>query len=138
MKLIEATVTKAPKQISTKYGDRIVLNCLTYTGEEVAVWGNPGDCNLTNRYPNEPVNLAVNEKGKYSVVEQVTTNATPPPAKSDSKAEEIKDYSQRLAKLYSHCFRTVSSEMSNTDLPLESLKDIATCVFITTQRKFNL
>ncbi|WP_036488100.1 hypothetical protein [Myxosarcina sp. GI1] len=138
MKLIQATVSKAAKQIPTKYGDRVVLNCLTYTGEEIAVWGNPGDSTLTNRYPNEPVNLAVNEKGKYSVVEQVTRNATLPSPKSDSKAEEIKDYSQRLTKLYSHCFRTVSSELSNTDLPLESLKDIATCVFITTQRKFNL
>ncbi|WP_036486673.1 hypothetical protein [Myxosarcina sp. GI1] len=138
MKLIQATVSKAAKQIPTKYGDRVVLNCLTYTGEEIAVWGNPGDSTLTNRYPNEPVNLAVNEKGKYSVVEQVTTNATLPSPKSDSKAEDIKDYAQRLAKLYSYCFKTAKAELNNSELPIESVKDIATTLFITTQRKFNL
>ena len=138
MKLIQATVSKASKQIHTKFGERLVLNCLTQTGEEVTVWGNPGDGNLLNRYPKEPVNLAVNDKGKYSVVEQFTKFATSPSTPNDSKAEDIKEYAQRLAKLYSYCFKTAKAELNNSELPIESIKDIATTLFITTQRKFNL
>lgn len=55
-----------------------------------------------------------------------------------SRAPEIRDYTDRLAKLYSHCYRTVKAEMDDGDLPAEALKDIATTIFIQTSRKFNL
>ena len=139
MKLIEATVVKAPREVSTKYGDRIVLDCVTRDGNEVTIWRNGGDKEVLGRRPNERVTLAVDSKGKYSLIEHAGSKfSTTSDDKDGSKAPEIRDYTQRLAKLYSHCYRTVNIEMRNSGLPQECLKDIATSLFIQTTRKFDL
>jgi hypothetical protein len=109
MKLIQATVTKAPREVTTKYGDRVVLDCVTHAGEQVTVWHKAGDREVLGRCPNERVTLAVDSKGKYSVIEHaqahVSSVSHPEPNTNTSKADDIRDYTQKLAKLYSHCFR---------------------------------
>lgn len=139
MKLIEATVARQPRQVSTKYGDRVVLECITNEGEEITIWRNGNDTEALGRYPSERVTLAVDSKGKYSLIEHAgskldTAAATTP----NSRADEIRDYTQRLAKLYAHCYRTVNSELGDAGLPVASLKDVATTLFIQTTRKFDL
>lgn len=142
MKLIQATVTKAPREVTTKYGDRVVLDCVTHAGEQVTVWHKAGDREVLGRCPNERVTLAVDSKGKYSVIEHaqahVSSVSHPEPNTNTSKADDIRDYTQKLAKLYSHCFRTVNAEMKDSGLPIEALKDISTSLFIQTTRKFEL
>lgn len=147
MKLVQATVTSAPREVKTKYGDRVVLDCLTHTGEQITIWRNAGDREVLGRCPNERVTLAVDSKGKYSLIEHagsrlntVSSDAPQQPvaAPETSRADEIRDYTQRLAKLYSHCFKTISIEMKDSGLPVEAVKDVATSIFIQTQRKFNL
>jgi hypothetical protein len=140
MKLVQATVTKHPREVTTKYGERTVLDCVTHAGEEVTIWRNGGDTEVLGRCQNEKVTLAVDSKGKYSLISHAGSNfnAITEPEKDNSKAEEIRDYTQRLAKLYSHCFRTVNAEMGESGLPVECLKDIATSLFIQTTRKFEL
>lgn len=201
MKLVQATVSKHPREVTTKYGQRSVLDCLTRDGEQLTVWRRGGDLEVLGRYPGERVMLAVDSKGKVSLIEHGgsglnkgngasalpdTTpivplfhtelnpsstnnsrnvfndvpNALPsqtpaertalgsPKASANSTynqssgkgsgAPEIRDYTDRLAKLYSHCYRTVKAEMDDGDLPAEALKDIATTIFIQTSRKFNL
>ncbi len=142
MKLIQATVASAPREVTTKYGARTVLDCVTATGEEVTIWRGAGDSEVLGRYPNERVTLAVDSKGKYSLIEHAgsglgTTPSTSQPI-NNSKAEEIRDYTQRLAKLYSYCYKTVNEEMARSDLPVECLKDIATNLFNQTTHKFDL
>lgn len=140
MKLVQATVASPAKQVSTKYGERVVLECITATGEEVAIWRNAGDRELLGRYPNERVTLALDSKGKYSLIEHagsgIDTASTT--ITNNCKADEIRDYIQRLVKLYAHCYKTVNAEMSGTGLPIECLKDISTSLFIQTTDKFNL
>lgn len=140
MKLIQATVAKPPREVSTKYGERVVLDCITATGEEVTIWRGAGDTEVLGRYPNERVILAVDSKGKYSLIEHAGSGlgTAPEPVPTASLALEIRDYTQRLAKLYSHCYRTVNEEIASTGLPVECLKDIATNLFIQTTRKFDL
>lgn len=143
MKLVQATVKSAPREVTTKYGERTVLDCITATGEEVTIWRKGGDREVLGRCPNERVTLAVDSKGKYSLIEHAgsrldSTPSTEPVQPATSKADEIRDYTQRLAKLYSHCYRTVNAEMGESGLPVESLKDIATSLFIQTTRKFDL
>lgn len=138
MKLVQATVASSPREVTTKYGDRVVLDCVTHTGEQVTVWRRGGDREVLGRCPNERVTLAVDNKGKYSLIEHAGSRLTTTEPTNNSKAEEIRDYTQRLAKLYSHCFRTVNSEMKDSGLPVEALKDISTSLFIQTTRKFDL
>ena len=138
MKLIQATVTKHPREVTTKYGDRVVLDCVTHTGEQVTIWRNAGDEQVLGRCPNEGVTLAVDSKGKYSLIEHAGSKLTTTEPANNSKAEEIRDYTQRLAKLYSHCFRTVNAEMKDSGLPIEAIQDISTSLFTQTTRKFDL
>lgn len=169
MKLITATVAKPPREVSTRYGDRVVLDCLTRDGQEITVWRGAGDREVLGRYPGERVTLAIDSKNKAHLVEHASSGLTgnsevpglgdgngkeritqsytavaaplpqPPELQNNgSRSAEIKDYTERLAKLYSHCFRTVQNEMNRTDLPIEALKDISTSIFIQTTRKFNL
>lgn len=141
MKLIQATVAKAPREVTTKYGARIVLDCVTHTGEQVTIWRNAGDTDVLGRCPNERVTLSLDSKGKYSLIEHAGSGLTatePTIQPTTSKADEIRDYTQRLAKLYSHCFRTVNAEMKDSGLPVENIKDISTTLFIQTARKFDL
>ena len=138
MKLVQATVAKAPREVTTKYGDRVVLDCVTHTGEQVTIWRNAGDEQVLGRCPNERVTLAVDNKGKYSLIEHAGSRLTTTQATNNSKAEEIRDYTQRLAKLYSHCFRTVNAETKDSGLPIEAIQDISTNLFIQTTRKFGL
>lgn len=43
MKLVQATVLKHPREVTTKYGQRSVLDCLTRDGEQLTVWRRGGD-----------------------------------------------------------------------------------------------
>ena len=143
MKLVQATVCNPPREVKTKYGQRTVLDCITHTGEEVTIWRKGGDREVLGRCQNERVTLAVDSKGKYTLIEHAgsgldTPQAKPQPAPSNSKADEIRDYTKRLAKLYSHCFKTVNEEMKDSGLPVECIKDITTGLFIQTTRKFDL
>lgn len=177
MKLIQATVLKTPREVTTKYGQRSVLTCLTRDGKEVTVWRPGGDREVLGRCVNERVMLAIDSKGKVSLIEHggsllskgngnsILPSTTPSnlPVSSNgngklpsttpsnlsqqtqsqsngngSRAPEIRDYTERLAKLYAHCFKTVKAEMNGTDLPIEAIKDISTSVFIQTTKKFNL
>lgn len=149
MKLIQATVKGQPRQVQTKYGDRIVMDCLTHEGLEIAVWRNAGDMEIMGRRNGERVTLAIDSKGKYHLMESLSTGLVDPVAEkignghnpengNGSRALLIRDYVSRLAKLYSHCYRAVTDEFSSSDLEIPQLKDVASCLFIQTIRKFDL
>lgn len=148
MKLVQATVKGNPRQVTTKYGDRLVADCLIGDGEEVTIWRPAGDVELVGRCNGERVTLAVDSKGKYHLMESLSTGLVDPTDNqtngnghelgSCSKAPEIRDYVSRLAKLYHHCYRVVKDEFSSDGLETPQLKDVASCLFIQTIRKFDL
>ena len=141
MKLISAVVANPPREVTTKYGDRVVLDCTTNDGQSATIWRGAGDQEALGRYPGERVLLSLDSKGKFSLIETASTGLNEAPvqqSKSAHKADEIREYTQKLAKLYLHCFRTVDSELGDSGLSIESLKDISTCLFVQTTRKFEL
>jgi hypothetical protein len=149
MQLIQATVKGQPRQVTTKYGDRIVMDCLTYDGQEIAVWRNGDDTEILGRRNGERVTLALDAKGKYHLMESLSTELVDPTVKTNgngnghelgdsSRKAEIADYIQRLAKLYSYTFKIVKEQMGDSGLPIECVKDISTSVFIATTRHFDL
>jgi hypothetical protein len=111
MKLLEAHVNGNPRQVNTKYGEKAVMDVVTADGTEIAIWRPAGDMDVMGRMNGERVSIAIDSKGKASLVEHASTKpqvaqnshtATEQP----SRSAEIADYIQRLGKLYAHCRAT--------------------------------
>jgi hypothetical protein len=67
MKLLEAKVTSA-RQVNTKHGQKAVLNVVTDTGDEIAIWRPAGDVEILGRKSGERVNIAIDDKGKAGAI----------------------------------------------------------------------
>lgn len=153
MKLLQARVNGNPRQVSTKYGEKSVLDVVTAEGQNLAIWGNAGDRDVLGRTNGERVSVAIDSKGKAKLVEhlancaavglveapmtrttQMGFTATPQP----SRSAEIADYIERLGKLYSHCLTTAVNMPHAIELESTAVKDIATTMFIQTVRHFEL
>ena len=148
MKLLEAKVTSA-RQVTTKHGQKAVLNVVTDTGDEIAIWRPAGDIEILGRKSGERVNIAIDDKGKASLLECGSTAPTPAaqaqpmgfavePIPETTRSAEIADYIQRLGKLYSYCLNTAANMPTSIELNPPQVKDIATALFIHTTKHFNI
>ena len=70
MKLLDARVNGIPRQVSTKYGEKAVLDVATSEGN-FTVWRPAGDMEVMGRRNGERVSIAIDSKGKASLVETV-------------------------------------------------------------------
>jgi hypothetical protein len=148
MKLLEAKVTSA-RQVNTKHGQKAVLNVVTGTGDEIAIWRPAGDMEVLGRKSGESVSIAIDAKGKASLVEhcsaapQQAAQAQPmgfavEPIPETTRSAEIADYIQRLSKLYSYCINTAANMPTTVELNPPQIKDIATVLFIHTTKHFDI
>lgn len=147
MKLLDARVNGMPRQVSTKYGEKCVLDVATSEGE-YTIWRSAGDSEVMGRRNGERVSIALDSKGKASLVEHCSTAPQQGQAQMGFKAPleipettrsaEIADYIQRLGKLYSHCVTTAASMPTSIELEASHVKDIATTLFIQATKHFNL
>jgi hypothetical protein len=154
MKLLDARVNGMPRQVSTKYGEKAVLDVATSEGN-FTVWRPAGDMEVMGRRNGERVSIAIDSKGKASLVEHCSTapqqaqaqinnegsrtmGFTTENAPETTRSAEIADYINRLGKLYSHCLTTAANMPTSVDLNAPQVKDIATTLFIQTTKHFNL
>jgi hypothetical protein len=72
MKLLDARVNGMPRQVATKYGDKSVLDVVTSEGS-YTVWRPAGDMEVMGRRNGERVSIAIDSKGKASLVEHCST-----------------------------------------------------------------
>jgi hypothetical protein len=143
MKLLEATVNGNPRQVSTKFGEKAVMDILTTDGQEITIWRPAGDMEVMGRMNGERVSITIDSKGKASLVEHASTqpqaaqgaNTTP---EQPSRSAEIADYIQRLGKLYGHCLDTAARMPKTVDLDMPQVKDVATTFFIQAVKHFDL
>ena len=149
MKLLEARVNGNPRQVTTKFGEKAVMDIVTADGQEIAIWRPAGDMEVMGRMNGERVSIAIDSKGKASLVEHASTkpqaaqssnvapgsNAT---QEQPSRSAEIADYIQRLGKLYSHCLDTAARMPKTVELETPQIKDVATTFFIQAVRHFDL
>jgi hypothetical protein len=162
MKLLDARVNGMPRQVTTKYGDKSVLDVATSEGQ-FTIWRPAGDSEVMGRRNGERVTIALDSKGKASLVDHASNSPavglvpTPVAAPISFEAEtqlksqmgfsttpqpsrsvEIADYIERLGKLYGHCLTTAASMPTSIELPPTAVKDVATTMFIQTVRHFDL
>ena len=71
MQLIEAMATDRARRVTTKYGERTVIDCVRRdNGEKVTVWrGGDDDYSQKHVIKNARLTLTLDNKGKYSLVE---------------------------------------------------------------------
>ena len=151
MKLLEARVNGNPRQVSTKFGEKSVMDVVTTENEEITIWRPAGDLEVMGRMNGERVSIAIDSKGKASLVEHASTkpqaaqssNVTPAVCdlskpEQASRSAEIADYIQRLGKLYSHCLDTAARMPKTVELETPQVKDVATTFFIQAVKHFNL
>lgn len=141
MKLLTATLTEQPRQVTTKYGPRIVADCTLDNGEKVTLW-QPENSQLINYGYGYRLTLTIDSKGKYHWVENsqdtaIATNSEPTNGNelSNAKKREIAEYITQQTKLFSFCY---SQTKLIDNLPEEDRRAVATTLFIQTQKKFNL
>lgn len=162
MKLLDARVNGMPRQVNTKYGDKSVLDVATSEGN-YTIWRPAGDSEVMGRRNGERVSIAIDSKGKASLVDHASNCpavglATTQPAVTlpfeaemklkqqmgftteaqPSRSVEIADYIERLGKLYNHCLTTAANMPTSIELEAPQVKDIATTLFIQTTKHFNL
>ena len=167
MKLLDARVNGMPRQVTTKYGEKSVLDVATSEGE-YTIWRPAGDSDVMGRRNGERVTIALDSKGKASLIEHCSTapqqaeslrTGFPSMQKTQAAAQvqpmgftvddtlevpettrsaEIADYIHRLGKLYSHCLSTAAAMPTAIELNAPQVKDIATTIFIQTTKHFNL
>ena len=166
MKLLDARVNGKPRQVSTKYGEKSVLDVATSEGQ-FTIWRPAGDAEVMGRRNGERVSIALDSKGKASLVEHVSNCpavglVVPAVAPAEvgklsfdadmqlkaqmgftanpqpSRSVEIADYIERLGKLYSHCLTTAASMPASIELEAPQIKDVATTFFIQAVRHFDL
>jgi hypothetical protein len=161
VQLIEAMATDRARRVNTKYGERTVIDAVRRdTGEKVTIWrGGDDDYSQKHVIKNARLTLALDNKGKYSLVEDTAlVNLGQPlpvepvpvkpaynhriekPSESDqsllspNQKREIAQYIQEMAKLYGFCLQQADS-LGAID---EDRRAIATTLFIGAQKKFGL
>ena len=158
MKLISAICIESPREVTTKYGQRLVIDCMARdTGEKITLWRGADD-DYSRRYviKNSPITVGVDSKGKFSLIEnEALTNLGKPlpvepvpvkpahtysiPPQSDpnfspDKKAEMAEYVANLASLYQHC----QDKAENIALTPDDARAIGTTLFIQTVKHFNL
>jgi len=158
MKLIEAICIESPREVTTKYGQRLVIDAIDRTtGEKITLW-RPATDDYSRRYviKNSPLTVGVDSKGKFSLIEnEALTNLGKPlpvepvpvkpahtysiPPQSDpnfspDKKAEMAEYVANLASLYQHC----QDKAEDIALTPDDCRAIGTTLFIQTVKHFNL
>jgi hypothetical protein len=160
MKLVQAIALDRPREVTTKYGQRLVIDCMARdTGEKITLWRGADD-DYSRRYviKNSPITVGIDSKGKYSLIEDsnLTNLGQPLPepvpvrpvydhkieklSDSDqsllnpSQKREIASYIQDMAKLYGFCL----TQAESLGVEGEDRRAIATTLYLSAQKKFAL
>jgi hypothetical protein len=140
MKLLTAKVTRAPKIVSTKHGERFVFD-VEIDGETQAIWGPPSM--IPTAKNGEFVTLGRDSKNKLHIVEGAntpvtateTTAANPYTLDKDTK-KAIASYISQQKDLLQFCWQQAEAiEGPQTE---DSIEKLAVTLYLSAQRKFGL
>ena len=147
MKLLDARVNGMPRQVSTKYGEKCVLDVATSEGE-YTIWRPAGDMEVMGRRNGERVSIALDSKGKASLVEHCFTapqqaqtqqmGFSAEPAPETTRSAEIYDYVDRLGKLYNRCLMVADDLPCGGEFEVADRRAVATTIFLQTIHHFDL
>ncbi len=162
MRLIPAIALSEPREVSTKYGQRLVIDAMARdTGERITLWrGSDDDYSRKYIIKNSPITVGIDSKGKHSLIENESlTNLGKPlpvepvpvkPVYQSQKSEKTSDcehfflspnqkrevaaYIATMKDLYGYCLQ----QAENLNLEGEDRRCVATSLFIQATKHFNL
>jgi hypothetical protein len=159
MQLIQAIAQDRPRKVTTKYGERTVIDAIRPdTGEKVTIWRS-GEDNYCQKYiiPSSPITLTLDSKGKYNLVENpliaglgqptpippqpIADSQSPTKKKADTtlsptQKREIATYIGDMADLFNFCLKTVDQRVENIDA--DDRRAIASTLFIQATKQFGI
>lgn len=127
MKLISAIALDNPREVNTKFGPRLVIDCLNRdTNEKFPIWRGIDD-NYSRKYviKNSPLTIGVDSKGKYNLIEDpaLTNLGQPLP---DSPVP-VKPVSRHLAS-NNPPIPNYSEKTSDSELSPDKKREIASYI----------
>jgi hypothetical protein len=138
-----AIITGQARIIQTAQGDRSLIYAQTINGDKHAIYRAAGDPEIMGLKDGQEVEISIGGKGYADLVTRpqmgfsiAPAPTTPPP--QSQRSIDIKDYVERLGKLYGHCYTTATNQLESTGLEKPEIKDVATSLFIQTTRHFNI
>ena len=163
MKLANAILTNAPRQVNTKFGQKTVIDAIrTDNNEAVTLWRPANDDYCQKLGKNSRVTVGIDHKNKPSLVEDPAianlghlpdspvrplhntnhviektsekTSETDQSLLSPNQKREIAQYVTEMAKLYGFCL----TQAENLNLEGEDRRCVATSLFIQATKKFSL
>jgi hypothetical protein len=140
---ITATITGQARIIKTAGGDRSLIYVQVANGDKHAIYRAAADPEITGLRDGQQVEISIGAKGHADLFTRpqmgftITPAPTLPPAESQ-RSIDIKNYVERLGKLYGHCYTTAANQLESTGLDKPEIKDVATTIFIQTTRHFNI
>jgi len=155
MQLLPATVAKPPRQVKTKYGDRLVCDVLLQDGSESAIWAPVGYAPIEYLEQGQVVTVSRDSNGKVSIVENHATHPgmvaptlpqQTPQVNSSQPAnaytldgqtkKEIAEYLKQQKDLLQFCWQQAESiEGPQTE---DCIEKLAVTLYLSAQRKFKL
>lgn len=135
----------AGKTFQTQYGDRINAVITLSDGEEVKLWGSPGDATLTALRKGQEVQLFKDTKG-FKLVANTPTEAPSqapqasngsngngkrlPQTWSDDERQAIAQRTQQQAKFLRYCHDQIKAQFAGEELSEESLRTLTISLYI--------
>lgn len=149
MKLIEAEVKYPPgRTFPSKYGAGSQQNIVVVqdNGQESTIWFAAGHAAYTELRRGDRAQFVQDNKGKLQLLAvDEYAPSTPAPSQPQQSAElspdrkrEIAAYIQEQAKLYAFCFGQATEALKHYEPTEETLRAMASTLYISAQRKFNI
>jgi hypothetical protein len=149
MQLLAATVSKAPRQVKTKYGDRLVCDVTLPDGTETAIWGPVNYAPLEYLEQGQAVTVSKDSKGKVHIIENHLTHPemTAPAIDQGTKLagqhgltadqkREIAQYITQQRDLLAFCLdQAATIPQAQTD---DSVQKLGVTLYLSAQKRFNL
>lgn len=149
MQLLAATVSKAPRQVKTKYGDRLVCDVKLSDGTDSTIWSPVGYAPVEYLEQGQAVTVSRDSKGKVHIIENHLTHPgmVAPPIDQGTKLagqhgltteqkREIAQYVTQQRDLLAFCLdQAATIPQAQTD---DSVQKLGVTLYLSAQRKFGL
>ena len=99
MRLIPAIALSEPREVTTKYGQRLVIDCMARdSGEQFPIWRGIDD-SYTRKYivKNSPLTIGIDSKGKRTLIEnEALTNLGKPLPVEPVPVKPLHNYNHKI------------------------------------------
>ena len=100
MKLIQAIALDNPREVKTRFGQRLVIDCRNRdTGETFPIWRGVDD-SYCRRYviKNSPLTVGVDSKGKFNLIEDPALTNLGQPLPETVPVKPVHNYDHKIEK----------------------------------------